>query len=260
MKNFLKSLLVASVALFTAIATSNAESLQMGISVDQVPVDSSFDGTEIVIFGSIETTEQAALFRGEYDVVIRVEGAPEDVVIRKKDRIGGIWINNQSETYEAVPSFYSILSARPLNLILNSIELAPNSLGINNLGKNVPIEGEKTLIMNPGEFSDALLRLRIEQDLFSEIPGTLKQLSPSLFRATLGIPANVPIGEHKVTAFLFRNGEILNTNDSSFTIEKVGFERWIYDLAHEQSLLYGIMAVLMAIFTGWAANVMFRKN
>ncbi len=232
----------------------------MGISVDQVPVSSSFDGAEIVIFGSIETTEQAALFRGEYDVVVRVEGAPEDVIIRKKERIGGIWINNQSEKYEAVPSFYSILSARPLNLISNAIELAPNSLGIDNLGKNIPIEGQKRLIMNPGEFSDALRRLRIQQDLFSEIPGTLKQLSPSLFRATLSIPANVPIGKHNVTAYLFRNGEILNTNKSSFVIEKVGFERWIYDLAHEQGLLYGIMAVLMAIFTGWAANAMFRKN
>ncbi len=260
MRNFLNSFLLAFYATFTIISISHAESLQMGISVDQVPVDSSFDGAEIVVFGSIEGAEQAALFRGEYDVVIRVEGAPEDVIIRKKERIGGIWVNNESETYEAVPSFYSILSARPLNLISNSIELGPVSLGIENLGKNIPVEGEKTLIMNPGDFSDALRRLRIEQDLFSEIPGTLKQLSPSLFRARLEIPANVPIGTHKVTAYLFRNGEILNTNESSFRIEKVGFERWIYNLAHENGLLYGIMAVLLAIFTGWAANAIFRKS
>ncbi len=260
MKNFLFLCAICLTLVFATVIPTKAESLQMGVSVDTVPISSSFDGTEIVIFGSIETHEQAALFRGEYDVVVRVEGAPEDVIIRKKERIGGIWINNKSENYVSVPSFYSILSARPLNLISNSIELAPISLGINNLGKNVPVEGEKTLIMNPGEFSDALLRLRIEQDLFSEIPGTLKQLSPSLFRATLSIPANVPIGEHIVTAYLFRNGEILGTKKSSFRIEKVGFERWIYDLAHENSLLYGIMAVLLAIFTGWAANAIFRKN
>lgn len=260
MRNVLSLCCLSFALMLVTLMPSKAETLQLGIAVDTVPVSSSFDGTEIVIFGSIETQEQAALYRGEYDVVIRVEGAPEDVVIRKKERIGGIWINNQSENYEAVPSFYSILSARPLNLISNSIVLAPISLGIENLGKNVPVEGEKTLIMNPGEFSDALLRLRIEQDLFSQIPGTLKQLSPSLFRATLNIPANVPIGEHTVTAYLFRNGEILDTNQSSFTIEKVGFERWIYDLAHEQGLLYGILAVLMAIFTGWAANAIFRKN
>ena len=260
MQNLLRLFVLSTIMIFTAILPSKAESLQMGISVDQVPVSSSFDGAKIVIFGSIETKDQAALYRGEYDVVVRVEGAPEDVVIRKKERIGGIWINNQSENYEAVPSFYSILSARPLNLIANSIVLSPISLGINNLGKNIPVEGEKKLIMNPGEFSDALLRLRIEQDLFSEIPGTLKQLSPSLFRATLDIPANVPIGEHTVTAYLFRKGEILGTNRSSFTIEKIGFERWIYDLAHEHGVLYGIMAVLIAIFTGWAANAIFRKS
>ncbi len=260
MQKSLRLFVFATIMMFTAILPSKAESLQMGISVDQVPVSSSFDGAKIAIFGSIETKDQAALYRGEYDVVVRVEGAPEDVVIRKKERIGGIWINNQSENYEAVPSFYSILSARPLNLIANSIVLSPISLGINNLGKNIPVEGEKKLIMNPGEFSDALLRLRIEQDLFSEIPGTLKQLSPSLFRATLDIPANVPIGEHTVTAYLFRKGEILGTNRSSFTIEKIGFERWIYDLAHEHGILYGIMVVLIAIFTAWAANAIFRKS
>lgn len=260
MKRSISSLVLLALCWLFAITTAKAQSLQMGISVDKVPVSSSFDGTDIVIFGSIEGAEQAALFRGEYDVVVRVQGAPEDVTIRKKERIGGIWINNKSEQYQSVPSFYAILSARPLNLISNSIELAPNALGINNLGKNVPVAGEKTLIMNPGEFSDALLRLRIEEDLFSEIPGTLQQLSPSLFRATLALPANVPIGSHNVTAFLFRNGEVLATNESSFRIEKVGFERWIYNLAHEQGLLYGIMAVLLAIFTGWAANAIFRKN
>jgi len=260
MKVLFAVICIAIMATGLPTSGSRAESLQMGIAVDQVPVSSSFDGTEIVIFGSIETDDQAALFRGEYDVVIRVEGAPEDVVIRKKERIGGIWVNNEAETYNSVPSFYTILSRRPLDLIANRVVLGPISLGIDNLGKNIPVEGEKTLIMNPGEFSDALRRLRIEQELFVEAPGALEKLSPTLFRATLSIPANVPIGEHKVTAYLFRNGQILATNESSFRIEKVGFERWIYDLAHQNGLLYGFLAVLIAIFTGWSANAIFRKN
>lgn len=260
MNSFLKSCCLIAMLVIASVSPTKAESLQMGVSVDKVPVSSGFDGTDIVIFGSIEGAEQAALFRGEYDVVVRVEGAPVDVTIRKKERVGGIWINNKAENFEAVPSYYAVLSQRPLNLISNSIELAPHALGINNLGKNIPVEGEKTLIMNPGEFSDALRRLKIEKDLFAEIPDGLEKLSPSLFRATLAIPANVPIGEHKVTAFLFRNGALLATNEKSFRIEKVGFERWIYDLAHEHGLIYGFMAVFLAIFTGWAANAIFRKN
>ncbi|MEM9207038.1 MAG: TIGR02186 family protein, partial [Pseudomonadota bacterium] len=31
-------------------------------------------------------------------------------------------------------------------------------------------------------------------------------------------------------------------------------------LAHNQPLLYGIIAVLLAIFTGWAAGVIFRRD
>lgn len=260
MKTFLTTLVVFISTILLAATLARSETLQMGIAVDTVPVTSSFDGTEIVIFGSIETENQPALFRGEYDVVVLVEGAPEDIIIRKKERIGGIWINNKAETFDAAPSFYTILSSRPLDLIANRVVLGPLGLGIDNLGKNIPVEGEKTLVMNPGEFSDALRRLRVEQELFVEAAGSLEKLSPSLFRATLAIPANVPIGEHKVTSYLFRDGQLLATNISSFRIEKVGFERWIYDLAHENGLLYGFLAVFIAMFTGWTANALFRKS
>ena len=254
--NLVCSLLLVCLGASNAMATS----LQMGVSVDMVPVSSSFDGTDIVIFGSIEGVARDALYRGEYDVVIKVEGAGEDVVIREKERVFGIWVNTNASTYSNVPSFYSILSANPLDNIAPPEVLKKHGLGIQNVRSKNIMDNEITFSLEPGRFSDAFRRLRERSGLFAENSEKLKQLSPSLFRAQLSLPANVPIGQHMVTAYLFRDGQMLATRESSFRIQKVGFERWIYDLAHEQSLIYGIMAVFMAIFTGWAANVIFRKN
>ncbi len=252
-------LLMISCQLLTA-ERSAAQSLQMGVSVDVVPVGSDFDGTDIVIFGSIEGAEQAALYRGEYDVVIRVTGEYEDVVIRQKERIAGIWVNTSSRKFVEVPSFYSILSRNPLSEIADPPTLRALGLGVENLRTRPESQGDLAFVLKASEFSNALQRIRLEEGIYAEKPENLKQLSPSLFRARLFLPPNVPIGRHSVNAYLFRDGEKLAEIESSFRIQKVGFERWIYDLAHNYSLLYGFAAVFIAIATGWLANALFRKN
>lgn len=239
---------------------SAAEKLQMGVSVDLVPVSSSFDGQDIVIFGSIEGADQPALYRGEYDVVIEVMGDLEEAIVRKKDRIGGIWINASARAYKDVPSFYSVLSRNELKNVSDPSILNSMGIGIDNLRARPVDQGNLEEFLTQGEFSRALRRIRIGEGLFSEDSTALEQLSPSLFRATLSLPPNVPIGVHTVKASLFHKDQRLDQVATSFEVRKVGFERWMYDMAHEQSLLYGIMAVLLAIFTGWAANAIFRKN
>jgi uncharacterized protein (TIGR02186 family) len=246
--------------LLSTVQQAGATAIQMGVSVDEIPVGSDFNGTDIVVFGSVEGVSVDALNRGEYDVVIKVVGGNEDVVIRQKERTFGIWINNQSERFENVPAFYSVTAGKPLTEIAGKEILSRAGLGIDNLGSPLAAQEEFEFILEEGKFADALRRLRRNSGLYVEDPGGLVQLSPSLFRARVGLPPNVPIGTHEVTAYLFRDGNLLSSKTVTYRIGKVGFERWIYNLAHEQGLLYGIMAVLIAIFTGWAANAIFRKN
>jgi len=253
-------LFICFIALFLQTNFANAAGIQLGVSVDKVPVGSDFNGTNLVVFGSIEGVAQDALFRGEYHVVVKVTGGNRDVIIRQKERKFGIWVNNQSKAFQNVPSFYSVVSASPLTQIADKETLSRSGLGIDNLGSALAAQEDFEFILEEGKFSDALRRIRLNNGLFIENPEGLKQLSPSLFRAEIALPPNVPIGQHQVTAYLFRNGNQLSSKSGMYEIGKVGFERWIYNLAHEQSLLYGIMAVLMAIFTGWAANAIFRKN
>lgn len=249
------------IILLLASLSVRAESIQLGLSVDMVPVASDFDGTDIVIFGSIENANPEGLALGEYDIVLKVEGALEKVIVRRKERIAGIWINNAKHEYTDVPSFYSVLGSKPISEIADIELLRQESLGVDNLGAHPSVQGDLAFVLVEGEFSDALKRIRTRDELFAEYDKRLEKLSPTLFRATLSLPPNVPIGAHRVTAYLFRNGELVATNDgSSFLVAKVGFERWIYNLAHKHSLIYGLLAVFVAIFTGWAANAVFRKT
>lgn len=243
-----------------SFAANAEEKLQLGVSVDIVPVDANFSGRDIVVFGAIEDAEEPRLYRGDYQVLIEVLGENEKAVVRKKERIGGIWINTAAREYQDVPSFYSLASRSPISEIADLSLFSARGIGIDYL-KAKPVDGSNIAeFLTQGEFSSALRRKRIENGLFAENTTALDQLSPSLFRATIALPPNVPIGTHTVKAHLFLDGKKLDEVTQVFEVRKVGFEEWVYNLAHQYSLIYGIICVLLAIFTGWFANLVFRKN
>ena len=69
-------------------------------------------------------------------------------------------------------------------------------------------------------------------------------LSQNLFRATLALAPNVPVGTHKARAFLFKNGMFVKETSAQLAIVKSGFEQSIFSFAHDYPLFYGIFAVL----------------
>jgi hypothetical protein len=40
-------------------------------------------------------------------------------------------------------------------------------------------------------------------------------------------------------------------------VRKVGLERWLYNLSREQSLVYGLLSLAIAIAAGWLASAAF---
>ncbi|MBL4597433.1 MAG: TIGR02186 family protein [Rhizobiaceae bacterium] len=254
-------LVLTMVLMLCGLLRANGETLQIGVSVDDVPVSSSFAGTKIYVFGSIEHSDPTASALYEYTVLVTVKGPERDLVVRKKEKVLGVWINTHSQTYAKVPGFYTIVSALPVEGAAASDVLKKTHLGVRNLNfkllsrGNWPESGQPT-----AEFSEALKRIRLNEELFTEQDGALSFIGNTLFRAGVELPANVPIGRHEVTAYLLLRGEVIDRKTVWFNVQKVGFERWIYELAHKNGLLYGLMAVLLAITTGWIANVLFRRE
>lgn len=237
-----------------------AESIQFGISIDSVPVSSDFTGQDIVVFGSIENASRIAQVYNEYAVAVTIRGPMENVVVRRKERIFGIWANRESRVYRNVPSFYAVAASRPVSSIAEQSVLRQVHLGVDNLSLSLFSSGTQTYILPAPEFAGSLRRIRKNEGRFIENEGGVVFLGTSLFRATIRLPSNVPIGTHDVTVYLFRNGELVTSRVGHFEVRKVGFEQWIYTLAHSYSFLYGLMAVFVALATGWLASVIFGNR
>jgi uncharacterized protein (TIGR02186 family) len=234
------------------------ENIQIGLSTNRVTITSDFSGADLTIFGALDNADPLVTRQGRYDVIVVLEGPPRPVVVRKKTRVLGMWINTQAETFVNVPMSYSLATTRPPQDITAPGSYRQMALGSDNINLS-PLnrEGDPATL---AEFTQALRDRKRATGLFTQRVGGVQFLSQSLFRANLPLSQNVPVGTHRARAFLFKNGVFMNESTAQLVIVKSGLEQRLYRMAQEQSLLYGFMAVGLAFFTGWAGRLIFRKD
>ena len=237
-----------------------ADHLVVSLSTHRVQINSSFVGTELVLFGSIERDEQTASRARGFDIVVKVSGPPQAEVTRRKERVLGIWVNIESRTFVDAPGYLAVLTNRPVADIAAPDALRRYQVGLDNILLPQEISGDIGDVPADDPFRAAFIRLNREQGLYREAANAVTFLTPNLFRAAIPLPANVPTGAYVVDVKLFADGTMLATSNSAIEILKVGFEQFVASAAHEHGLLYGLATAALALLTGWLASVVFRRD
>lgn len=246
-------------AILALIGTSAAqdegqeESLVAALTQDVIHITSNFTGAEFVVYGTVEARD-AFVGAAERDIVIVVRGPETPTTVRKRGRVSGIWLNTDSATFENVPGFYYLASTAPLDVIAAPAVLRRKNIGL----ANQTWRGPKR--RDIGEFQKALIRSRTADHLFVEEEGAVEMNGAALFQARVVMPAGVPVGDYKVEAYLFRNGQEISAYSATLVIDKLGIERTVYNFAIERSLLYAIAAILVAVLMGLGAAYVFREK
>jgi uncharacterized protein (TIGR02186 family) len=253
---FLFASLLLSLGLTAAAEEQRPEVVQSDISMREISIQSNFTGVEIVLFGSIDFSKAPAPDEKPYDVIMVVRGPDRPLVVRRKERIAGLWMNGDSKTFSAVPDFYAVLASRPFRAIASEETLKPLGIGFANLDYGKTVKGDNT----DDEFRANLIRLQQERRLFQESDDAIGFIGRSLFRGSVDLPVNVPIGRYTTQVFLFRDGKLLSQSQSSLQVHKVGLERVVYMLAYRYPLTYGLLAVLIAMSAGLLAWTAFRRE
>lgn len=237
------------------------ETVQADVSTRSVAVTSSFTGTEIVVFGAVDNSRQTSAEAGLYDVVVIVEGTPSRLVARRKSNVAGIWVNTQSLTFVSVPSYYAIASTRPLEEIASTNTLAENDIGFQFVRMN-PVEGWETGLTTADlqGFKNSVVRLKRRDGLYVREEYGVVFIGRSLFRASIDLPANVPVGPLSARVHLFREGQLLSTFTTRVVLQREGLERFLHAFAFENPLLYGIFTVVVAVSAGLLASTLLKRS
>jgi len=240
------------------LQATNPESIQIGLSTNRVAITADFSGADLTIFGSLDYADPLVARQGRYDVIVVLEGPAQEVVVRRKERVLGMWINMASETFTNVPVSYSVATTRMPQDITDTNSYKRLSLGADYLHiEPVDRDGNPVTI---AQFRDALRERKAAAGLFSIRVGGVEFLSQSLFRASLPLSPSVPVGTHKARAFLFKNGVFIKESSAQLSIVKSGFEQTIARFATNHGFAYGILATVLAIVTGWLGRIVFRKD
>lgn len=225
-----------------------AEELVVDLSAPVVAITTGFTGADMLLFGVVA---------GAGDVVVVVRGPPRDEVVRRKERIAGVWVNRDQMAFDQVPSFYATASNRPLSEFLSLSLRLDNQIGVRSLELKPK---DKTLdAVAVGRYRDALLRNKQRQGLYGQRPGNVTFLGKRLFRTTITFPANVATGTYSIDVYLVRDEKIVSWKTTLLTVRKFGFEAGVFDFAHRHSLAYGVLAILIAAMAGWLASAVFRR-
>jgi uncharacterized protein (TIGR02186 family) len=260
--NGARSMLAVALVLASIFANAQpaaAERLIASLSNHRVMITSNYTGVELVLFGTIERDAASPARHGPYDIVATVTGPRESVRTRRKQRVLGIWVNTESRTFIDPPSYLAVLASHPLDAITAIDNEKRLKLGIRNTAFPELIHNDIGEVSND-PFRTALVRLMRERGLYTEEPNAVTFLTPTLFRAAISLPAQVPIGTYDVDVKLFADGSLITRSDSAFEIVKVGFEQFVVNAAREHALLYGLATAMMALLTGWIASVAFRRD
>ena len=238
------------------------ETVQADISTRRVAVTSSFTGTEVIVFGSVDNSRQTNAAAGYYDVVIVIEGTKESLIARKKSHVGGIWINTDSQQFSNVPSYYAISSTRPLEDVASEEVLDKYRIGFSHVHmKPVVKPGDKKLSKAElDEFRKAVVRLKKASGLYIDKSYGTAFVGRSLFRSSIRLPANVSVGPFSARVYLFHDGVMLSQHTTQLQLEREGIELAMHQFAFGYPLLYGIVALLIAVSAGMGASYVFKKK
>ena len=214
------------------------------ISQNAIEIRSSFNGAQLLIFG-------ARTIPGELIIVVR--GPAQNIAMRRKERIAGMWMHVEQHKYADVPLFYAIATTKPLAQIASPDILQTLGLGTEEITQ---AGNGKTNTL----FDTALAKTMVKKHWWQPSFSSITYFGESLFKARLDMPDTLPGGDYTAEVYLFDHGTLLAMQTIPLTVYKVGFEADLVKHAKNDSLAYGLAAVWMAIFGGWLANRLFQRG
>ena len=231
---------------------AQGEEVVAGLSQNRVAITANFDGSEILVFGAVKRDEPLPE-GGPLQVIVTVAGPDHPVTVRRKEKRWGIWINTDMVEVDSAPSFYNVATSAPLTEVLADTEDLRHQITIPRAIRSVG-----ATVDDAEAFTEALIRIRKANGLYQVLEGSVTLEEETLFNTALRLPANLTEGGYLTRIFLTRDQQIVDSYETVIEVRKVGLERFLYNLAYDRPLVYGLMSLAIAIAAGWGASAAFR--
>ncbi|MDE2434664.1 MAG: TIGR02186 family protein, partial [Sphingomonadales bacterium] len=175
------------------------------ISQHEVQVRQGFRGADLLLFGAILTPEGSRAGQ-DYDIVVVLKGPTRSIVLRQKQRIAGIWVNAVSAEFRSAPTFFAVVSSKPIDQIVDDKTAAIYELGLPWLQLS-PIGSYDP--KQQALFSAGLVDLMQRDGLYKEDANGVTVSEQVLYQARIALPSNVQTGTYTAETFAITHGRVV---------------------------------------------------
>ena len=217
-----------------------------------IAISAFFNGTQLKVSGKIAI---------ENEVVVIVKGKQEELTLKKKGKaLGLLWMNLGDVHFKKVPNLYILYSSKGMMELAASDAITWEQLGIGfeSLKKEMEIEAPQA---KRDALANEFFKLKQNQGLYASHPGEIsfgqKNEKDKSFTASVWIPPQIPTGEYQIRVIEIHNGQIVDNSRDQLKVKEEGIPLMLSSLAFNHSILYGFLAVLIAIGAGLAMDFFF---
>jgi len=189
--------------------------------------------------------------------VVELKGPVEEDHLLRKGRRGGLWMSVGEVTVHEAPSTY---------LLLTTPDLPPDEeggpqWGYKALERRIRFEGSL-----PKQGSEALfdqfVKLKESEGLYGVLPSSLRLVGTSGDSSTVEgqfrLPGNIAPGSYRLVLSVINSGKLVEQQSAELAIDMQGLPGILFALALRHALLYGVIAVLVALATGFLMGFLFK--
>jgi hypothetical protein len=221
----------------------------MQVWPDVVEIGAFFEGHAVKVTGKVPRGAQ---------VVMEITGQTAVEHLMRKGRRGGLWMNVGAIDISGAPSLYQAASTSPPLLTAPSENA---TWGYPALKQQIALAGQ----VGPGEqefFLDQFFRLKESEGVYALLPGDIKVSDASgdfqTMTGTFTLPSTVKPGPYRICLTVVQGGQVIANNDRDLHVIMVGFPAMLAALAYEHRVAYGVLAVVIAVVTGFVMGYLFK--
>lgn len=254
MKKYMGFWAAALVGLLIPVSLAAQEQLDLTVQPETITIGASFTGTTLAVSGLIpEDCEAVAVMSGER----------KELHLKEKGKaLGLLWMNMGSLKYTGVPDVFFVASPRAIGDMKGTgpeDELSVSRVGFSGLKNTITVESEK-----PGtlKYVDELFKLKSKDGLYQEQTGNVTYTEAGngskAFHVNIALPSRLSPEKYTVHVYAVKDGRIVSDGEKPVEAKLTGIPLFLANMAFGNSLLFGILATLIAIFGGLVIGIVFQ--
>lgn len=228
----------------TALADASSD---LKIQPEVLTISTFYSGGRVTISGKVPEGQ---------DVIVRITGPVTNGEFDIKGRVGPFWMTRGKAKLSGAPFMYVVLLPGGEDWRAKASALGLDLLQIR---KQIDLQ---SATLPPDQLFDQFIELKKSEGLYVVENGAVKytcdENGKRCFTAVCRFPRSTATGKYTIAATAVAGSGIGMEQSAVLQVDEIGFTRMIDNLATHQRLLYGILAVVIALFTGAVMGVLFK--